>query len=544
MFAGLAGGMGVRLAFTSPLDADKTRPRAAAGGAAPGGGARTAPAAAPGSVPAPASRASSLSAESAILEAHSGMRLRLLMAWLPGAGEEELRRMAERFIALGPDNHFTADSLSLRLLMVRWAEVDPRGMLEWSCAARLPGQNYVHNAITAWARVDFESAWAAASDELPDMRIAALLGLTATDPDKCLRFLRTDPALLNLSRQGNIFEVLQRINERDPAGVAALLDKGTVANRISYAGQVALAWVKSDPAAAVAWMTGLEPSVRSVVSKNAGEWLAVHAPEQLPALVASLPAGPLRTGLEAAGFATLAATDAAAARHQLEAMPASPARQFRRGLLLEALFRQGDEAGALALASQLGWTINPGWVPVIRQQAYGENFDHIGLTRTGFAETPILQSMRELLGRVAARAPQQAAVILAENPAAAAALLTGDKESNPAALAGVLLADAPGSRENLKTLTDNWATRDPAAAASWSVAHDQPMHRIMERWIFGPAGALAWAATLPPEKRLPLLLETVPFWGPNKRVDVPTAIRQSPLPAAEKERLLQEVSLP
>src|SRR5262245_38300654 len=122
-------------------------------------------------------------------------QLRLLLAWLRGADETELRQMANELIL-----SFPAETLRLRLLMARWAEVNPASLLAWT--GQIPS-NAVEfcrtNAIEAWAREDFDKAWAPACTKHPDARVAALLGLTSVDPAKCLVVLRNNPALLKLN---------------------------------------------------------------------------------------------------------------------------------------------------------------------------------------------------------------------------------------------------------------------------------------------------------------------------------------------------------
>jgi hypothetical protein len=430
--------------------------------------------------------------------------------------------------------------------MAHWAEVNPKGMLAWSRAA---GRRHsdaagwvVGAAITAWAGVDFDSAWAAASDSLQASRTAALMGLASADPDKCLRFLREHPESLGLQGGGGIDEVLKLLAAHDPRGTAALLEHSTLEQRRRHAGKIVLEWLKVDPAATVDWLARLGPSVRDVTLEENAASFAKYAPEQIPALLESLPRGKARQVLESEVFARLASTNPAAAKQQLESMPAGPARQYARGLVLRELVQRSDDTAAAALAGELGWDFRIAWSPSYSAyespQTSGEGDNNEG--------EPILKAMARLFGRIAVRDPQEAAAILTNNPVDVEELISGDRTYPSDAIAAALqLAGDEKSLERLDLLLINWAGKNRAAAASWSLAHGSPsLQKILNDWVAEPAAALAWAANLTPEQRLPLLQETVKTWSLNKYIDVAGAIRGSSLPAQEQQKLLEATPAP
>ena len=157
MLTGLAGGIGGRLAFTAPVEKESSR----SGRAGEIWAQQAAEAAAKAEKPGPRP------AEASVLTASGGSRLRLLMEWLPGAGEEELLRMAGALTDSDQE-----ENLSIRLLMARWAEVNPSAMLKWARAQMNDSAGdgfYISNAIECWARVDFDKAWAVACADLPSI---------------------------------------------------------------------------------------------------------------------------------------------------------------------------------------------------------------------------------------------------------------------------------------------------------------------------------------------------------------------------------------
>jgi hypothetical protein len=387
MLAGLAVGTGVRLAFTLP--AEPSIPDGA------GVTERSVSQPSGGGIENPGPRPD----EQDILNARGGKRLRLLLAWLTGSDGDELLRMADALAISGPE-----ENLSVRLLMARWAEVNPEAMIVWARAQRdesRAGEFFADNAIEAWARVDFDNAWAAAA-AMPFTRGSALLGLTAVDPDKCLRFLNANPSLLDLTGFTDMADVINRLAAREPSGTAALLGSGPQSRFMKFANGVALAWAKSDPAAAIEWLENFDGSVRSALAESAGKWIAAHAPEQLPTLLARLPAGRARGLIEAAGVAQLAASDPAAARRQIDGMPAGPLHQYCRGLVMMELLRGGDDSGAAALAAQMGWNFR-NYFP-----SDGDPSDPMRRFRYG-EEDAIKSSLRELLSRIAEKDPREAA---------------------------------------------------------------------------------------------------------------------------------------
>ena len=490
MGAGLAAGLSARIAFVSPGGLPSAH--------RPGTGQQTQAGDTAAHEPAPHGPRPDTSV---IFTASGGSRLRLLMAWLPGADDAALLHMADE-LAKDP----TGDRLDIRLLMARWAEVSPAALVTWADRQR-GGRDgfYVQNAIEAWARVDFDSAWAVASTERPENRGAALLGLTAVDPAKCLALLRADPALLGLTGFTLMGKVLTRIARTDPAGVASLLEGASVARLSSMGSSIALAWVQRDPAAAIEWLGSLPLSARGAVAEEAGEWLASHAPEQLSALLAALPAGIARTTIAAAGFENLAQRDSTAAQRQLDTMPGGPARQYCRALLMKQLIRAGDDAAAITLAGQLGWHVSHKWGPNYQATETGSSSSVTSGLSTDFS-----QLLGELIGRIAAHDPRQAADLLASGAGIPSReLFAAAAEHDPAALAAAMMARTgdPRAGENASHVISVWAAKDPAAAAAW-ITTNAPRGQdraSMEAALYSlwgssdPGAMLRWTATRGPE---------------------------------------------
>ena len=436
---------------------------------------------------------------SAILAAHGGSRLRLLLAWLAGADDAALAGMAVEL-----EKEKSGETLSIRLLMARWAEVNPAALLAWADrqrggAAGFHGQN----AIEAWARVDFDKAWAACA-ERPQARGSAMLGLTAVDPAKSLALLRADPALLDDIGVTRLSELFARLAGHDPAGAASLLEGASAARLASCSSGVALAWMRRDPAAAIAWLGTLPATVRGDMAREAGEWLARHAPEQIPALLESLPAGRARTGIAAAAFEHLARRDVAAARAQLDAMPEGPGRQYCRALLLQQLVRTGDDTAALALAGQIGWSVSSDWAP----DSWRAKTDGSSQGNSSGIPPPLADAPRELLARIAARDPRQAADILLANYRLGIGpekLLAKAAAANPAGLASAILErrDEACASGCLSSVISTWAIKEPSAAVAWiNAAEPQGVDRarmefaLYSSWgLSDPEAMLRWAAT-------------------------------------------------
>ena len=485
MAAGLAAGWSARIAFVSPGDAPRSRGH---GFGKPVPAVESTKAAPAPHGPRPDT--------SAILAARGGSRLRLLMAWLPGADDAALLHMADELV-----KDPTGDRLDVRLLMARWAEVSPAALVTWADRQQGGADGfYGQNAIEAWARVDFDSAWAAASTERPENRGAALLGLTAVDPAKCLALLRADPALLGLTDFTLMGKILTRIARTDPAGAASLLEGAPAARLSSMGSSVALAWVQRDPAAAIVWLGSLPLSARGVVAEEAGKWLASHAPEQLSALLAALPAGNARTTIAAAGFENLAQRDSTAAQRQLDTMPDGPARQYCRALLMKQLVRAGDDAAAITLAGQLRWRVSPAWGPNYQStKTEGMQFARSGIS------TEFDQALGELIGRIAARDPRQAAELIAKEAITSPALLTAVMEHQPGVIAAMLreFTKAADSADYIMPAINAWSAKDPAAAAAWitaSAAQGEERVRMEETliapWSYSnPDAMLRWART-------------------------------------------------
>lgn len=488
VLAGLAAGVAVRVLFPLPEKAEgRAGRRFQTAGNVEVSGAR----------PVPAASARPLAAD--ILAAQGGSRYRRLMAWLPGATEEELARLATDLARENTEN------LSIRLLMVRWAEVNPAALLAWADAS---GGFYQSNAIQAWARVDFSAAWAAACTTHREWRTAALLGLTAVDPAQCLRRLRDEPALLRLDADfADMNKVLTRIAQHDPAGAAALAVTAPERARRPALRNIAREWMKVDPVAAIAWLRTLDPAMRRDGAESAGDWLGEQAPEHLPALLDALPAGPARSSVAAAAFASLARRDPAAARAQLDAMPDGPARQHHRALFMRELFRGGDEAGALALAEKLGWHIQGEWLP-----GYSE-------TKTGSSSSvsygdvgELKETFGDLLTSITARDPGRAAEIIAAHPELLSldsdAFETGPADQvaseYPEMLAAAFLARRvdPRARKMAGQVIGWWSKTDPAAAIAWvdahvivSTDHSLLMSAVLPHWAEQDPAALATWAT-------------------------------------------------
>jgi hypothetical protein len=433
------------------------------------------------------------------------------MAWLPGAGEEELLTMAGELVKTVEE-----DDLDVRILMVRWAEVNPKALLAWAKlqpprAARWIEDFYVRNAIEAWARADFEGAWFAASAGHPKYLGDALRGLVSVNPEKCLALLAATNA------GGQLGSVIKQLAAVNPVGVAALLDKATASCRNSMAGTLAKAWAEIDPAAAVAWMKTLPAGARDRSLEAAAQWIAIHAPDQVPSLLEGLAPGQLRACIEAAEFTRIAAQDPVAARRMIDEMPAGMPRQHARVALMQERLKAGDFQVAREMATQIGWHIESSWFP---------SYDHTitsgssSSSSYGVGNDPV-SSLKAIFSHIAAADPKEAAGILSlpgcESEVASRAAL-----ANPAGLAMAVTAMAEengwtlgnGSRNPFDTESNKapstalqaairiWAARDLMATAEWvgaqsAGARSTPVLRelLFEFWARSdPAAMLDWAS--------------------------------------------------
>lgn len=463
---------------------------------------------------------------SAVLSTSGVPGLRLLMAWLPNAGEEELLTMAGGLVKT-----VEKDDLPIRLLMARWAEVNPKAMLAWAQSQPEREEYYRHsfyiaNAIEAWARIDFEGAWSAAKSSLPQCRGNALHGLAQMNPEKCRSLFAADPALLNLRMNlggdTDLSIVVDCLARTDPAATAAMLDKAPGAIRHLMASEVAGAWVKTDPAAALAWMKTLPGGLNDPAFANALEWLAGHAPDHVPALLESLPPGSLRSLVSAADFKRLAREDPVAARRRVEQMPDGIARQHGRALLMQESVRTGDFQSAREFAGQLGWHVESEWSPGFQRTITDSGTS----TSSSWSGNDPNEALKELIRHIAADEPKAAAEILL-HPDRDHDLLPAAVRANPEALVSALAAQveknrqtaedrtlfedpASGETEIMKAATASsacqvaiatWAERDPAAVAAWIEARPADSNALSDctslfaSWVKSdPNAMLAWAA--------------------------------------------------
>ena len=472
----------------------------------------------------------------------SGPALRQLVAWLPGAAAADLRREADRLAAADFDGHHSV----IPILMVRWAELDAPGMLAWATAAdgrSYGGINYRAEALTAWAREDFGAAIAAASG-MPGLRAVPVAGLAYADPDKCLRLLAEDPELLRRFFQLHPPDPLARLTAHNPAAAAALLD-GLPPDRMDdariSAQLIGQAWVRVDPAAAVAWVSS-RPHWHSATPRL---WLSRHAPEHLAALIRALPAGRVRILLQARALAVESESDPEAVSQKVETMPPSPFRQQCRLLLLQARCRRGEDEAAWALAEKIGWQVRPEWLPEHRRTFSGPGLDGGGSTYGSSRDSPAWQAMQQLTGRMAVRDPQRVAQLFSRlTPAEASELISGDTEAHPADVAELVVkAGDPASRQILEDLARKWMAADSAAAMAWAARHETPVYLFLSLWKDVPA-ALAWLAEQPAKTRAPWMLPLLTAWSNNGARNLREDILQSPLPESEKKELLTRLPPP
>ncbi len=517
MAAALAAGVGGRL-FSNHLEAGGESVGVRAVGPERGGKAEGKPVASLPQITEPRPEAA------AVLAASGAARLRLLMAWLPGADGEELLQMAGEVVKTAD-----RDNLDIRLLMARWAEVNPEAMVAWAefQKPRMPGWApgfYIANAIEAWARVDFEKAWTQANTTHRQHRRDALLGLTATDPGKCLALLTADPSLLSLSvgepGYPDLRQVIRRLAGSAPQEVAALLDSAPAIHRKQMAGTLAEAWARKEPAAALAWMKTLPPDSRQS-TREASEWIALHSPELLPALLEGLPIGGMRSSILATDLQRLAGADPAAARQRVETMPAGAARQYGRVILIDALMKTGDLAGAMEQADKVGWRGQNEWMP-----QYEHTVTSNGAS-SGYDYTSLMpgEVMKALIRKVAATNSAEAARILTL-PNISVELMVAATRDNPAALATALASRVSGeyppgnsmeswdpvhasttpvsrdpAADACRVVIGSWAARDPSGVAAW--VDSQPAGNLstelatalFDTWAYTDPGAMVeWAS--------------------------------------------------
>ena len=435
-----------------------------------------------------------------VLAATGAERMRRLLAWLREATAGELPAMA----AALRGGEFSQTGIGL--LMDRWAELNPEAMLRWAgeqTGSAAPGrEELTSNAFTAWARVDFTAAWAAAPRTL---RGSVLLGLTANDPVRCLGILQSNPELLAIP--GGV-EVLGRLARYHPEAASALIAGASGPQRGSAAAAVALAWVRQDPDKAIAWLAGLPPEVRSRTVREAGVWIIQRLPDRLPGILDGLPAGEARTLLETRAFAALAGSDPAAAKRKLESMPPGVLRDYRLAQLLPALWRAGDLSGARELAERTAWNLS-GIEHPAKRTVIGPGSVQSTSHGRGMAAD---EALHDLVSGISGSDPATVAGILAAQGEKPNADLNRKLAmESPAALLGMLLQpNGPNGAGNaFNALFGAWTQLNPREASAWLMTQPGPtatrpdlLANLASGWAEAdPAGLAAWAAGQPESAR-------------------------------------------
>lgn len=463
----------------------------------------------PSAAPSPAAPAlpKDRPAEADIVSLKSPRHYAQLMAWLPGASAGELERVALAGMA-------EEYSLTTRLVMARWAEVDPAGMVAWAARTKEPPglalPYLLSNAWEAWARVDFDAAWHAMGNN--GYRRSALLGLSSADPARALGILRRQPELLqapglSLSGKGedmNPETVLARIARQFPRETADLYSRYLSAEKGAPWG-ILSTWSLTDPLQALLWARGQGgdevDAVFSGLEENQGLEGQV---ECTAAMAATLPPGSLRTRFEAMVLAEQAACDPAAALATYEALPPGNARQFSALTLMAAFSRQGRDADAMALAAKVGWTVEHSWLPEYVKIANPNSGSENHHTDTTTWEEPLARLARKL-----AESDPDAALAAIKNGAMdeVARAMMPVLLHRPAELADALLPlPDPASQwpitpldpERITPVLDAWLDQDPQAAAAWVTGgfgvRSEHLENLCDLWAAKDEAALAeWA---------------------------------------------------
>jgi len=209
----------------------------------------------------------------------------------------------------------------LQQVVNTWGEQDPRAAVDWAMAQPPSGQRgqYLGTALRALARSDPRGAFD--------------LALAQPAPD----------------RDGVVGNVLGEWASADPAAAAAALARlpGEAVNH-SALSQVAMHFVRQDPAGAAAWLVTLEERQATLAASMVFSMLGRQSPQDAAPLVDDLP-GPLRRQASQSLVQSWAAQDPAAAARWVDTM-ADPAARSEAGRALTRQWAQYDVPAALRYA--------------------------------------------------------------------------------------------------------------------------------------------------------------------------------------------------
>jgi hypothetical protein len=414
-------------------------------------------------------------------------RLRLLVRWLPGADSADIAALAEEWYSKPTGS---GDEVWQTLVMA-WLESDPGPALDFSrkitkaFLATLSDGNAMtplDYAYQALGRVNPELALARLIEESPLLLKRVATGFqTSLGPEKMRAWAESVPghpelAFLRNPENSNIF-----LDLTDPAKAAASL---TAAQRKTQLESVAAAWAEKDPDAAIAWVKSMEDAFQKSKGLAAiASALAKSNPARALELMASMPASPLLAKAGTDYVAALAKNDPEVAKAYLEAH----------------LKGTNRLQGIAAIAAGQASTDPAGALRLLRENGIGDLSQT--LSSMASVQSPSMRSFGAFVG--ADFAGDALKTIASTDPSGALQLLadTGSFVQSSSDRSDLLT----GQLDMPRTLFQDWAGKDPAAAARWAAgaATAEGSQRELLQAATGPwfakdpAGAQAFAAALP-----------------------------------------------
>jgi hypothetical protein len=373
----------------------------------------------------------------------------------------------------------------IRVLLTRYAELDPRRAVELGHELRAPAE-VLGPLYAEWTVADPARARAALA-EVDDPLLATTIGLamfTALGGDE--RALREIAAELPPgAERGFLVRAVAALAETTPAKALdhalALVDSGLGGIALQ---RIATTWARQDVAAALAASDGIAAADSRATFRNAvlREWaqfdldevfryfgaldaesqeslaalgvlreIAQLDPQRTLELVAELPLT-VRAGVEQAAIQSLAQRDPSAALRYASRLPPGRQQQLARQSIARA-YGKHDPAAALAWARATG----------VR--------DNLFAAIAGAAISDPALAFEEI-----------ATLPVADRPAAVQRIVStalGDRGTNVAALAEEMLAlDTPvetqfGPGGSFGNLLGFWASRFPTAALEWTISRGE-----------------------------------------------------------------------
>ncbi len=476
----------------------------------------------------------------ALLRGRADDHLQQLALFLPHADAQAVETLARHYC--DPKTAEDGD-LCLRLVLARWAEVDPVGSVQF-CRTVTPLKSdrdwLLGNAFETWARVDYAAALAAA--DTPRNRTSALLGLSSTDPLRAFAELEADGGAFRGLGALPWNDVFARLASVDPARAAALVSRAQGGSNYLVEDAVARSWARKDPAAALAWLAkmGADPSKALRLARS---WLrgAEAGGQAVADLVAGLPRGPLRAFLQEKLLATEARTDPEGALARVSSMPQGYERQTALSTLVRAASVRKDWRTVVKLGAELGW----------RMKAADSQF--VYLIRTDSRTMTISGGVSDE-GAFAAALRQQLAETgdfpavwkaVTHSPAALSPdeVLAPWLAKDPQAAAKAAMEGGDASGRFARVLGQHWARLDAAAAQRYWAALPESsgqrgtfLHGMSGQLAASdPGSALAWAATLPASAGAEVQRAIIPLWAAREPSEAVQAIQAEPSLQANPE---------